>query len=74
MKIKRILSSVLVVIMLFSAISVLIPVQAKAATYSDVNVNNTRLDTETVKGIVVVIAFDKAVSAEYREITDKDHK
>lgn len=29
---------------------------------------------ETVKGIVVVIAFDKAVSAEYREITDKDHK
>ena len=50
MNIKRILSSVLVVIMLFSAVSVLLPVQAKAAHHS--SVSDTRLTTEEVAKIV----------------------
>ena len=50
MKLKRILSSALVVIMLFSAISVLVPVQAKAAHHS--SVSNTKLTTDEVVKIV----------------------
>lgn len=56
MKLKRILSSALVVVMLFSAIITLIPIEAKAAHHA--NVSDTRLDTETVKAIVE--AYQKA--------------
>lgn len=50
MNLKRILSSALVVIMMFSAIAVLIPVEAKAAHHS--SVSDTRLTTDEVKAIV----------------------
>ena len=50
MKINRILSSALVVIMLFSAISILLPVKAQAAHHS--SVSDTKLSNEEVSEIV----------------------
>ncbi len=56
MNLKRILSSALVVIMMFSAIAVLIPIEAKAAHHS--SVSDTRLTTDEVK--VIVNNYQKA--------------
>ena len=64
MKLKRILSSALVVIMLFSAISVLVPVQAKAAHHS--SVSNTKLTTEEV--VKIVEDYQKAEYASAEEM------
>lgn len=58
MKLKRILSSALVVIMLFSAFAILVPVEAKAAHHSSVSEN--RLTTDEVAAIV-----DEYQKAEY---------
>ena len=63
MKLKRILSSALVVIMLFSAISVLVPVQVKAAHHS--SVSDTKLTTEEVAKIV-----DDYQKAEYASLEE----
>ena len=70
MKINRILSSVLVVIMLFSAISVLLPMKAEAANHSFVS--GTKLDTEVVKGIVET--YQKAEFASAKEMFEFDSK
>ena len=68
MNIKRILSSVLVVIMLFSAVSVLVPVKAQAAHYSDVS--TTKLDNEKVAEIVS--AYQKAAYTSAEEMFQAD--
>ena len=64
MNLKRILSSALVVIMMFSAIAVLIPVEAKAAHHS--SVSETRLSTDEVK--VIVNNYQKAEYASAEEM------
>ena len=51
MKFNRILSSVLVVVMMFSAIALLIPVKADAAHYSVVG--DTKLDKDEVEAIIL---------------------
>ena len=63
MKINRILSSVLVVIMLFTAVSVLVPVKAQAASHS--SVSTTKLTTEEVAKIV-----DDYQKAEYTSLEE----
>ena len=63
MKLKRILSSVLVVIMLFSAVSILLPVRAEAAHHDFVS--DTRLTTEEVAKIV-----DDYQKAEYASLEE----
>ena len=68
MKLKRILSSVLVVIMLFSAIAILIPVEAKAAHHS--SVSDTRLTTEEAKKIVE--EYQKASFSSAEELFQSD--
>lgn len=62
MNLKRILSSALVVIMLFSAFALLMPVEAKAAHHS--SVSSTRLDDDSVKAIITAYRNAKFDSAE----------
>ncbi len=68
MNFKRILSSALVAIMLFSAIAVLVPVQAKAAHHSSVDTN--LLDADTVKTIVET--YQDATFASAQDMFDAD--
>ena len=62
MKLKRILSSALVVIMLFSAIALLAPIDASAAHYA--TVSEERLGDDEVKAIVQAYRQAKFDSAE----------
>ena len=68
MKIKRILSSALVAIMLFSAIVILIPVEAKAAHHSSVSEN--KLTTDEVAKIVDT--YQKAEYSSAEELFQAD--
>ena len=68
MKLKRILSSVLVVIMLFSAVSILLPVRAEAAHHDFVS--DTRLTTEEVAKIVEDYQKAEYASLEEMFLTD----
>ncbi len=70
MKLKRILSSALVVIMLFSAIAVLLPVQAQAAHYSSTSVSSDRLSDDAVKKIVENYSNSAYSSAEEMFLAD----
>lgn len=63
MNIKRILSSVLVAVMLLSAVSVILPVQAQAAHHSEVS--STKLTTDEVAKIV-----DDYQKAEYTSLEE----
>ena len=68
MNIKRILSSAMVVIMLFSAISVILPVKAQAAHHS--SVSDTKLATEDV--LAIVQEYQKATYASAEEMFQSD--
>ncbi len=68
MKLKRILSSALVVIMMFSMIAVVIPVEAKAAHHS--SVSSTKLSTEEVE--VIIGNYQKASFASAEEMFQSD--
>ena len=69
MNFKRILSSALVVIMLFSAITLLIPVNSKAAHHS--SADSTRLTDDQVKDIVNEYSQATYASAEEMFQADK---
>ena len=68
MNLKRILSSALVVIMMFSAIAVLIPVQAKAAHHS--SVTESTLTTDQV--VAIVNNYQKAEYTSADEMFEAD--
>jgi len=70
MKLKRILSSALVVVMLFSAVALLVPVKAQAAHHS--SVSSSSLSDDEVKEIVREYRKASFASAEEMFLYDKE--
>ena len=71
MKLKRILSSVLIVIMMFSAVTLLMPVEANAAHYA--SVSEASLSDDEVKAIVHKYQTAEFASAEEMFRYDMEH-
>ena len=68
MNFKRILSSALVIIMMFSVVAVMLPVEAKAAHHS--SVSDTKLSTDDV--VKIVEAYKKASFKSAEEMFQSD--
>ena len=68
MNFKRILSSALVIIMMFSVVAVMLPVEAKAAHHS--SVSDTKLSTDDV--VKIVEAYKKAAFKSAEEMFQSD--